>query len=338
MINVTVVLLNGSYASTALGPMEVFHSAGLAWNALKHEKPEPRFSVRAASVDGKAAESSYAVQVLPHVSIDEVDDTDVVIVPALGLDLDAQFVRHRNLISWLARKHAQGATIAGICTGAAYLAEAGLLDGRQATTHWAVADDYARRYPKVDWRPEMMITEDGRRLCSGGVTAAFDISLYLVEKFCGHDIALQCSKALLVNMPRMHQSGYAVLPLSRPHTDARIRTTELYLEENYAGKVSIEHLADRTGMSSRTFVRRFKAATGRNPGDYIQTLRISIAKEMLEDSSDSVESVGYAVGYEDIAFFRALFKRHTGLSPGEYRRNFAGASLPVARDAERSAG
>ncbi len=126
-----------------------------------------------------------------------------------------QIARDTPLLPWLRKWYARGAYIAGVCTGVAFLAEAGLLDGRQATTHWGVAELYRQRYPKVLWRPEQFVTEDGRLLCSGGVYASIDLSLYLVEKFCGHEVALQCAKSLLLSMPRSRQSGYAVLPLSR---------------------------------------------------------------------------------------------------------------------------
>ena len=326
MIEVTVVLLNDSFASTAVGPIEVFHAAGLLWQVLKGDAPEPRFRVTIASLDGKAVISPYSLQMLPQVSIRNVKRADVVIVPASGLDLEHQFERHRALFPWLRKMAAQGALIAGCCTGAAYLAEAGLLDGREATTHWATADDFARRFPKVDWRPEKLITEDRRVLCSGGVYSSMDLSLYLVEKLCGHEVALQCAKALLINMPRPFQSGYAVLPLSRPHEDEKVRTAEAYMEKNYTRDISIEGLARTLNMSPRNFVRRFKNATGRLPGNYLQALRIAVAKEMLEDGARSVQAVAAAVGYEDAAFFRNVFRRCTGMTPGEYRENFAGVS------------
>jgi transcriptional regulator GlxA family with amidase domain len=328
MLDVTVLLLNDNYPSTAIGPIEVFHSAGRLWNALKGEPAQPRFRVTVASLDGEAVTSPYAVRLMPQVSIRDIKHADIVIVPSSGLDLDNQFARHAALLPWLRNMAAQKCLIAGCCTGAAYLAEAGLLDGREATTHWATADDFRRRYPKVNWRPEKFITEDRRMLCSGGVYSSMDLSLYLVEKFCGHEVALQCAKALLINMPRPCQSGYAVLPLSRPHDDDKVRAAEAYLEQNYARDVSVEALARSLNMSPRNFMRRFKTATGRLPGNYLQAMRVAIAKEMLEDGARSVQAVSTAVGYEDAAFFRGVFKRSTGMTPGEYRENFAGISSP----------
>ena len=326
MIDVAVVLLNGSHASTAIGPIEVFHSAGFLWQALKGETPNPRFRVTVASLDGEGVTSPYSVRLLPQVSIRSVKNADLIIVPSSGLEVENQVARHAALLPWLQKRAAQGAHIAGTCTGSAYLAEAGLLDGHEATTHWASAGDFARRYPKVNWRPEKLITDDRRMLCSGGVYSSMDLSLYLVQKFCGHEVALQCAKALLINMPRANQSGYAVLPLSQPHDDDKVRTAEAYMEKNYARDISIEGLARDLSMSPRNFIRRFKTATGRLPGNYLQAMRVAVAKEMLEDGARSVQAVSAAVGYDDAAFFRGLFKRCTGMTPGEYRENFTGMS------------
>jgi len=322
MIDVTILLLNNNFASTALGPIEVFHSAGLLWNSLTGLAPAPAFRVTVASLDGRSVSTHYGVSLKPQVAISAVRRCDVVIVPASGLDLAGQFRRHKALFPWLRRQHQRGAYVAGICSGAAYLAEAGLLDGRRATTHWAVAADFARRYPSVRWQPELFITEDRRVLCSGGVYAAIDLSLYLVEKFCGHEIALRCAKSLLVDMPRTQQSGYSLLPLGRPHTDEAIRKAESYIERHFAEHLTLARLADHVHMSTRTFMRRFKAATGQLPGAYLQAVRMRIAGELLEQGTEGIETIGATVGYGDTAFFRKLFKRTTGMTPGDYRTRF----------------
>lgn len=344
VLDVTVLLLDGGYPSTAIGPIEVFHSAGLLWNRLHGEKEEPRFRVRVASIDGTKVQSLCSLGITPQCAIRDIRRTDIIVLPASGLDLQERIARNTALLPWLRKWHSRGAYIAGICTGVAFLAEAGLLNGRQATTHWAVAEAMRRRYPKVTWLPEQFVTEDGRMLCSGGLYASIDVSLYLVEKFCGHEIALQCAKAMLVSMPRSSQTGYSVVPLSRPHSDDRIRQAELYLQKHFDRGVSIDAMATELGMSPRTLIRRFKAATGRLPGEYVQRLRISAARELLESGKVSIQNVCEKIGYEDIAFFRNLFKRHTGMTPAEYRSCFANMSVergelragsPVAQRPER---
>lgn len=328
MLDVTVILLDDGYASTALMPIEIFHSAGALWPEIRGETPEPRFRVTTASLDGGSVRSPYAgLKMTPQCGIADVARTDIVVVPTSGLAMDEKLIENSALLPFLVKHHAHGAYIAGVCMGAGYLAEAGLLDGRQATTHWAIAPDFQKRWPKVDWRADMFVTEDARLLCSGGLTAAADVSLYLVEKLCGHEIAVQTAKALLLNMPRVSQTGYSMLPLSPPHNDDAVRTAEQILQARYKDDFSVDDLASTVAMSSRTFLRRFKAATNRLPSDYLRCVRIEIAKVMLENERSSVQAVANAVGYDDVSFFRSLFKRATGMTPAEYRTRFSALSV-----------
>jgi transcriptional regulator GlxA family with amidase domain len=328
MLDVTVILFDDGYASTAVLPVEVFHSAGTLWQFLNQESPQPFFRVTTASLDGKPVRSPYAgLSMAPQCALKDVEHTDIVVVPTSGPNLDVSLPANGALMPWLRQRHAEGAYVAGVCMGIAYLAQAGLLEGRRATTHWAVADSLRRRFPHVNWRPDLFVTEDNRVLCSGGLTAAADLSLYLVEKLCGHEIAVQTAKALLLSMPRTHQMGYAVLPLSRPHGDERIRAVQDFLQETFCKPHTTGELADYAGMSERTLLRRFKGATGQVPAAYLRSLRIEAAKAMLERDCSPVQAVSSAVGYDDIAFFRTLFKRHTGMTPAEYRERFAALSV-----------
>ena len=336
MYDVTVVLMDDGYASTAIAPIEIFHSAGALYAQLKGEAPSPQFRVTTVSITGKPVTSPYGVKLSPSASMDEVTKTDIVVVPTSGLELDGKLIENSALSPWLKNLHAGGAYVAGVCMGAAYLAEAGLLDGRIGTTHWALIAEFERRWPKVKWRGDLMVTEEQRLLCSGGVCASMDVSLYLVEKLCGHQIAVQTAKSLNFHMPRVHQSGYAVLPFSPPHEDARIRVAEQHLQTHYRDALSVEALAERAAMSVRNFVRRFKAATGRMPGAYLQAVRIETAKAMLERDGAPVQRVASEVGYEDVAFFRALFKRATGMNPADYRARFAIRSVRMPESVDLS--
>jgi transcriptional regulator GlxA family with amidase domain len=327
MLDVTVVLLDDGLSSTAVMPVEIFHSAGVLWNAIQDRPQEPLFRVRTVSLDGGPVRSPYGIAFQPQGALADVARTDIVIVPTSGLDLELKLVENSAIVPFVRRHHEQGAYVVGVCMGAAYLAEAGLLDGRIATTHWGVVDRFVRRWPQVRWRPELFVTEDSRALCSGGLYASIDVSLYLVEKLCGHEVALQTAKVLLLPMPRTHQSGYAMLPVSRPHGDERIRAIESFLQANYRRDVPTQSLAARAGLGARTFVRHFKAATGKLPAAYLQALRIEAAKAMLETGARPVQSISSDVGYDDVAFFRGLFKRTTGMTPAEYRAHFAPLSV-----------
>ena len=322
MLDVTIVLVNDGYASTSIGPMEVFYAAGRMWNVLDGHGAEPKFRISVASIDGAPVTSAYGLSISPQTSIDAIQRADLILVSASSLDPDSWRQKPAELTPWLRKWHARGAMIGGLCTGVAYLAEAGLLDGRRATTHWGVARNFQRLYPKVDWRPEVLITEDSGLFCSGGVYSSVDLSLYLVEKLCGHQTAVECSKALIINMPRFYQAGYSILPISRPHADQKIRQVEDYLQANFSKALSIDELAGLVGMSRRNFLRRFKAATGSMPGSYLQMFRVAAARQMLEESTTSVQRVGSSVGYDNVTFFRQVFRRYTGVTPAEYRSNF----------------
>ncbi|MBS0362510.1 MAG: helix-turn-helix domain-containing protein [Proteobacteria bacterium] len=321
-LDVTVVLFDDGLSSTAIMPVEIFHSAGALWQTL-HAQPEaPAFRVTTVSLDGATVRSPCGIDLTPAKAMADVTRSDIVIVPTSGLDWDGALARNSALLPWLRDQYEGGAYIAGACMGSGYLAAAGLLDGRVGTTHWAIADHFAERYAKVNWRPDLLVTEDARVLCSGGVYAAIDVSLYLVEKLCGHETAVQCSKALLLPMPRTHQTGYAMLPLSPPHDDDRIRQAETYIQASFREDVATEVLARQAGLGLRTFARRFKAATGRHPAAYLQAVRIETAKAMIERETQPIQAVSTAVGYDDVAFFRGLFKRATGMTPAEYRGHF----------------
>jgi transcriptional regulator GlxA family with amidase domain len=325
VIEVTVLLVDGGYASTAIGAIEVFQSAGLLWEVLRGETAAPRFNVTTASIDGLATQPISPVQIAPRCAMRDVRKADLIFVPAMGVDTDTMVRRHAAAIPWLRRWRERGAEIAGVCGGVPLLAEAGLLDGRAATTHWGLVEDYRRRYPQVRWQPEHLITEADGVYCGGGVNATLDLSLYLVEKHCGHEVAMHCAKSLLIGMPRASQSGFADLPLQVHHEDEAIGKAQAWLHKNYAAELRLDELARRLGMSPRNFARRFKEATGQTPLAYLQRLRMDVAKRFLERGRKRIQEVSSAVGYDDALFFRELFKRHTGLAPNQYRRRFGAA-------------
>jgi transcriptional regulator GlxA family with amidase domain len=332
MIDVTILFLDATFSSTAIGPMEVFRNAGALWNCLTGRRPIARFRVTTASVGGRAVRCDGPVRIQPDADLGDVRTTDLVFIPSTGISLDDVVERNAPVVPWLRRWHKRGAAIASVCSGVGLVAAAGLLDGKRATTHWALAQRFREKYPKVRWMPELMVTEDRGFYCGGGVNAALDLSLYLVEKFCGHEVAMQCAKALLIETPRAWQAGFAIVPLKTQHTDDTVSSAQEWLHENFHRTFPIEAPARCVGMSLRNFVRRFKQATGDNPLTYVQKLRVAAAKRLLESDHRTMQEIGDAVGYQDVAFFRKLFQRHTGVSPSAYRRRFgvAEAHLDVA--------
>jgi len=322
MIEITVLLLDQMFSSTAIGPMEVFRHAGSLWNVLTGTPGNARFHVTTATADGRPVNCDGGIEIKPNVALREVHKTDLIFVPTTGLSVDDVVERNAPIVPWLKRRSNRGVAVASVCSGVGLVAAAGLLDGKRATTHWGLAERFREKYPRVQWMPEMMVTEDHGFYCGGGVNASLDLSIYLVERFCGHEVAIQTAKALLIETPRAWQSGFAIVPLKTDHTDDAISSAQEWMHKNFAKTFALDDPARRVGMSVRNFVRRFKDATGDSPLAYLQKLRIAAAKRMLESNHRTMQEISDAVGYQDIAFFRSLFQRHTGVSPSAYRERF----------------
>lgn len=322
MIDVTILFLNQTFSSTAIGPMEVFRHAGTLWNYLTGTRQVPRFRVTTASVDGRAVLCDGPIHIRPETALANIRKTDLIFIPTTGISLEDVVERNAPVLPWLRRWHKRGVAIASVCSGVGLVAATGLLDGRRATTHWGIADRFREKYPRVKWMPELMVTEDRGFYCGGGVHAALDLSLYLVEKFCGHDIAVQTAKALLIETPRAWQAGFAIVPLKTEHSDDSIANVQEWLHQNFHKDFPLGAAARRVGMSLRNFVRRFKQATGDSPLIYLQKLRVAAARRLLESDHRTMQEISNAVGYQDVAFFRDLFERHTGSSPSAYRKRF----------------
>ncbi|MBU0992751.1 MAG: helix-turn-helix domain-containing protein [Proteobacteria bacterium] len=321
MKNITILAIHNTIATTVLGPMDVFFQAGQLWNYINGIPLTPFFKVEIATVDGNPVKCLNNVFLKPHRAIDEVEKTDLVIIPSIT-DIEKALQYGKDTLDWLEYHHNQGASIASVCTGAFLLAETGLLNGKTATTHWGFVKLFKEMYPKVNLRPERLITDEGNLFCAGALGAGIDLSVYLVEKICGHEIAIQCSKALIHDMGRSSQAPYTVFQFQKNHPDEAIQLSQQWIEKNYAHEMDIGRVARIHGMSRRTFERRFKKATGDTPLLYVQRTRVEAAKRILETNNGTFDEICYQVGYEDSSHFREVFKKHTGLLPSEYQKKF----------------
>ena len=247
---------------------------------------------------------------------------DWVLVSAAGHPGSAGFGFSPTLLEWVRGQHDGGAHLASICTGAFLLAEAGVLEHQDATTHWLFEKRFRDRYPGVRLRIDQLLTRGDRVMCSGGAYAGLDLALAIVVDLFGKDLANRCAKLLLLDRHRGSQSVYAGLDARWQHGDARVRAVQEWLDEHYAEAIQIEQLAVRANLGERHFKRRFKAATGEAPLVYLQKLRIDKARKLLECSPVPVEEVARAVGYEDAGFFRELFRRLTSQTPAQYRHHY----------------
>jgi transcriptional regulator GlxA family with amidase domain len=328
-----LLMLDRSPITSITGPMEIISLA----NSLVD--PDKRLSLELVSTTGQPVTCLGGLTLSVHGHYRQVEGLDLILIGAIGHPAHRESGFDVDVLQWLIQQHALGTKIVSICTGAFVLAATGLLDGKQATTHWQCASLFKESYPQVILRSEKMITQQGNLYCSGGASAYQDMSLYLVREFFGDAVAQYCAKAILIDSDRYSQAHYASYQPSRHHNDALVHKIQDWLRDNLDGNLasnssgeacesmskgfSITDLAKMVHLSERQFKRRFKQATNESPLAYVQALRVEMAKHLLEVTGQGIEAVSRAVGYEDVRFFRQIFKRIVGLSPSEYRQKFA---------------
>lgn len=311
---------------TALyGFLEVFAAAGTAWSELTGEETGVRrLETRIVARGTRSFASPIGPPIAPQVALREAGPADCVIVTDLALASG----RHGNWdaeTQWLRRQFEAGATLASVCTGSVLLAETGLLDGIEATTHWSAADIFRERYKRVRLRPERILCPAGpehRIVTSGGPGSWEDLALYLIARFCGAAEAARIARIFVLGDRSDGQLVFSAMGRPRNHDDAAISACQAWIADHYAQPSPVAEMAKRSGLAERTFKRRFRAATGYTPVDYVMALRIEEAKQMLETGGEPVEAIASAVGYEDPTFFRRLFKRRTGVTPARYRQRY----------------
>jgi transcriptional regulator GlxA family with amidase domain len=319
--------------SPVSGLFEALRSAGSMAAAEDggQERGEP-FEVEIVGERAGRIEGPSGLTISAHRSVREIDETDVVIVPSMALDeeVDWRPGRYPATVAWIRAMHDRGATVCSACSGAMLTAETGLLDGQEATTHW-VAEAYFRdKHPDVVLRLDeaLVVSGDGRLVTSGASTAWHDLALYLVARHVGPATAQALARFHLLEWHGGGQAAFQVFEPRTGHGDAVVLTAQRWIADNYAVAAPVAEMVRRSGLTERTFKRRFRTATGETTISYVQRIRVERAKRALETGNSPIEEISWAVGYEDPASFRRLFKRVTGVTPGEYRRRFQVPTLP----------
>lgn len=284
------------------------------------------FRVEFVSTRGGRVETASGLPVEVHRSLGEVTSTEIVIVPSLLVE-HGDWVpgRHAEMVRWLLEMNRRGALLCSACSGVLLLAETGLLDGEDATIHWAYAPTFRKNFPAVRLSLEKVLVASGERaqfVMAGASASWHDLVLYLVARFVGPTAAQAISKFMLLQWHQDGQTPYIAFRPSLDHGDAMVLATQEWLAGHFSVAKPVEEAVKRSGLPERSFNRRFTQATGYSPMAYIQNLRVHEAKRRLERTEEAIDEISWNVGYEDPAFFRRLFKRLTGITPGAYRRKF----------------
>ena len=317
--------------STLFCILDVLASVGRDWEML-HGEPaaEPTFVVSMRTVDAAPYWDINGRKITPDAMLTEAPEPDLIIVPDMHFDPaggpPAEFA---PVTDWLARAHDRGAIVASVCSGAVLLGAAGLLDGKEATTHWGFADMLGRNFPKVKVCGERILVPAGeghRVVTAGGASAWEDLMLYLIGRFAGTDAARRIAKIYLIEPHGDGQLSYASLTAGRQHDDQLIAEAQIWAARNYQIPSPVAAMAERSRLTERGFHRRFKRATGQAPVDYVQTLRVEEAKQLLETTDMPIDDISAEVGYSEPSSFRAAFRKRVGISASAYRKKWRALS------------
>ncbi len=319
---IVILGFDGALSSVITGALDVFSFTGVSWQRFHQQQPAPRFEVTVASMYKQPIECSNKLTVMPHADIRDIEDVDILLIPTIGGPIEHVLAANRSLISIIKRFANMNVDIASNCSGAFFLAEAGLFEQHTATTHWGYEDLFNARYPNVDLNVRQLITQANNVFCAGGGVAFNDLCLLLIERYCGHEIANQVAKAHVINRQSDYQATYSSLLSFKEHNQQHIVHVQEYIESNFNQSISIAELARIAQCTERTLNRHFKRYVGTSPVKYIQSVRVENAKRLLEQDSVNIKKLTDAVGYEDYASFGRLFKANTGLTPAKYREKF----------------
>lgn len=309
----------GNNLSSIVGPFKIFSRA----NAIaKAQKGREIFKIELAGISEEVDFYEGLFAVRPQKNITDIKKTDLIIIPSLNHHYEAAVGQNKLLADWIWTRYHDGAQVAAICTGAFLLAATGLLNGKPCSTHWSAAADFKNRFPKVQLQIDQVITDQDGLYTSGGAYSFLNLIIYLVEKYFDRQIAILCAKIFQVEIDRDNQSVFSIFTGQKAHEDEVVRNVQLYIEENYADKVSFSSVSKKFAVGRRNFDRRFIKATGNTPVEYLQRVRVESAKKLLESTQKQIIEVMYEAGYSDVKAFREVFRKVTGLTPLDYKNKY----------------
>lgn len=337
---ITVALLGtpAASAATLYGFYDALHSTRRDWQMLHGgpDTPSP-FHPLVVSADGLPFEAGNGVRVTPDASFAECPRPDVAVVTDLMIPPGAPLAGlYEREVAWLRGAFEAGATLASACSGALLLARTGLLDGQEATSHWAYCDLLAREYPRTRWQAERGLVVAGpqqRLIMAGSGVAWHMLVLALIARYASPEDAMQVARINLLGLNETSATAYASLTRGPRAADELIARCQLWAAEHYQVESPVAQMVALSGLPERTFKRRFAQATGMTPLEYVHTLRLEEAKQMLEATELPVEAVAFEVGYQDAGFFGRLFRRKVALTPAQYRRRFGALGAQLRRAA-----
>ncbi len=321
MLKVTFILSEHMLSTGLTLPLEQLHAAeAMARSDLPHsQRSERLMHVNLANISGESITTHTGISFTPNCTLDEIEQSDIVYLPALWRSPNRVLLSNRGLLPWLQQQFENGALIAGVGTGCFLMAEAGLLNNKPATTHWHYFDQFQARYPQVDLKRQYFITQAGNLYCTGSVNSLADLTIHFIQRYFSRTVASHVERQFFHEIRRAYESSVSYQETNTAHPDEDIMQIQIWLQDNHGKEINFQQLAEMFDMSVRTLNRRFKSAAGLTPLQYLQRIRLENAKDLLQTTNLAIGEVMFKVGYQDSAHFNALFKKHHGTTPGQYR-------------------
>ncbi|MEQ8905218.1 helix-turn-helix domain-containing protein [Ekhidna sp.] len=316
MKHVSLIVPNGEFSITNLDLTRQLFT----W--VNDNLPTPLFDLKIVGLSSEANIVGGLYTVKTDCLINEIQHTDVVIIPAMFGDPQELMEQNEALVPWVEKQYQNGADLVSMCVGAFFLGGMGILNGKRCSTHWGAAEDFKRLFPEVIVEDERIVSESHRIYTSGGALAFTNLLIYLIERYAGREVAIAAAKAYMIDVDRTSQSPFMMFSGQKSHEDQEVLKAQEYIETHFKDKISVEDLCDEIGVGRRTFERRFKSSTTNTIFEYIQRVKIEAAKTELEKGVKTVSQVMFEVGYNDTKAFREIFKRITGMTPVAYKERY----------------
>lgn len=317
MAHITFVLCDRMLATSTTLPIEMLQTAEGAALSQNRHKPPLIIARAAASLETVASSAGFALQ--PDTTLDAIDQTDLVYIPGLWRN-PRTVVRKNPAITDFVRHQAEhGTRICGVGTGCCFMAEAGLLNGKAATTHWYYLDQFQRSYPDAILKRQYFITQAGNLYCAASVNAMADLTVHFIKTLYSETIGNLVQRHFSHEIRRDYESIRFFEGDIDYHPDEAIVQAQTWMQDHYGEAFTLQELAEKFSMSIRTFNRRFKIATGKTPSHYLQEIRTRVAKELLQTTNLSIQEIALEVGYNDISHLAALFRKFLNTTPSGYR-------------------
>ena len=319
MKRVTILITHKAIIAAIGNARHLFNTVN---DFLKQSGKASMFNVKLVGLQKEMKLNNGTFTIQADATIDELKKTDLILIPPMSGDMENSILLNREYIPWINQQFNQGAEVASLCLGSFLLAETGLLNGAQCSTHWQSSNEFRKRFPEVQLVDEKVITDYNGIYTSGGSISYLNLLVYLIQKYTDKETAIRTSKYFEVERNRDNQSLFMIFEGSKSHNDEAILTVQAHIETYFREKLIIDNLAELVHLSKRTFQRRFKQATHFTVKEYIQKIRIEAAKKLLEENRLTINEIIYESGYNDAKAFRYVFNKVSGVSPLAYRKKF----------------